>query len=124
MKVIFLDFVHSYDKGNYILNAEAIEESIIYCISSELLENNITINAKANKYLLASFVSNIRNPYAHENIDFLENQVENIQQSKTHFTELHSVSYSKDSGDVFAKCDHKISGPGDELKKDWFYYYN
>ena len=83
-------------KGNYILNAEAIEESIIYCISSELLENNITINAKANKYLLASFVSNIRNPYAHENSGFLENQVENIQQSKTHFTELHSVSYSKD----------------------------
>ena len=38
-------------KGDYKLNAKAIEESIVYSISSELLETYITTNTKASQFL-------------------------------------------------------------------------
>ncbi len=82
-------------KGNYILSAKAIEESILYSISSELLEKIINTNAQANKYLLASFVTNIRNPYSNENKDSLFAQVESIQKKESDFTEVQSAQYSK-----------------------------
>ncbi len=82
-------------KGNYILSAKAIEESILYSISSELLEKVINTNAKANKYLLESFVANIRNPYSTKNKDSLFTQVEGLQKKESHLTEVQSVQYSK-----------------------------
>ncbi|MBQ0734216.1 DUF294 nucleotidyltransferase-like domain-containing protein [Aquimarina celericrescens] len=82
-------------KDNYILSAKAIEESILYSISSELLEKVIHTNAQANKYLLASFVANIRNPYSGESKDSLFTQTEDLQKSTSNLTEVQSAQYSK-----------------------------
>ncbi|WP_250432487.1 DUF294 nucleotidyltransferase-like domain-containing protein [Hanstruepera flava] len=46
-------------QGNYKLTAKALEESIVYSISSDLLEEYITSNMEANKFLMKSFASNI-----------------------------------------------------------------
>ncbi len=51
-------------KSNYQLNAKTIEESVIYAISSALLEEIITSNTQANKFLLASFATNTLNAYS------------------------------------------------------------
>ncbi|WP_223033394.1 DUF294 nucleotidyltransferase-like domain-containing protein [Hanstruepera marina] len=45
-------------QGNYKLTAKALEESIVYSVSSELLEAYITTNIEANKFLMQSFASN------------------------------------------------------------------
>ena len=45
-------------KDQYILEARAIEESIVYSISSSLLSDYITTNTKASQFLLSTFVSN------------------------------------------------------------------
>ncbi|WP_271770299.1 DUF294 nucleotidyltransferase-like domain-containing protein [Aquimarina algiphila] len=82
-------------KGNYILSAKAIEESIIYSISSELLEKIITTNIEVNKFLLASFATNTRNPYSNENQGTLFGQIKKIQKNELNFTEIQSAQYSK-----------------------------
>ncbi|WP_243398933.1 DUF294 nucleotidyltransferase-like domain-containing protein [Hanstruepera neustonica] len=45
-------------QGNYKLTAKALEESIVYSISSDLLEEYITSNMEANMFLMKSFASN------------------------------------------------------------------
>ncbi len=50
-------------QSDYQLSAKAIEESIVYAISSDLLEAYITSNIDANKFIMASFASNTLNPY-------------------------------------------------------------
>jgi len=47
-------------KDSYKLTAKALEESIVYSLSSELFENYITTNPEASTYLMTSFVSNTR----------------------------------------------------------------
>jgi CBS domain-containing protein len=76
-------------RGEYKLNAKAIEESIIYSISLENLEAYITSNTNASQFLMASFASNIRikNP---EDDDF----VETLQYS-SEYTYLQTADYSK-----------------------------
>jgi CBS domain-containing protein len=76
-------------KGNYKLNAKAIEESIVYSISSELLENYITSNKDASQFLMTSFASNTRTKQ-HDDDDFIET----INRS-TEYTYLQTVDYSK-----------------------------
>ncbi|WP_339894825.1 DUF294 nucleotidyltransferase-like domain-containing protein [uncultured Algibacter sp.] len=76
-------------KGNYKLSAKAIEESIVYSVSAELLEDYITTNPEASTFLMSSFAANIR--YIESNPLQLENQTENIQD----FFEEQSASYSK-----------------------------
>lgn len=80
----------------YKLNAKALEESIIYSISSELLEAIINHNTQANKYLMASFVTNTRNPYASEHNEALFANDKNLNNDITSFTEVQSAEYSKD----------------------------
>ncbi len=82
-------------KGHYILSAKSIEESILYSISSELLEKIINTNAEANKFLLASFASNTRNPYSNENKKVLLDSGGSIQKNESHFTEVQSAQFSK-----------------------------
>lgn len=79
----------------YKLNARAIEESIVYSISSELLEDIISHNTQANKYLMASFVTNTRTPYATEHNDALFANDNNLNNDITNFTEVQSAEYSK-----------------------------
>lgn len=71
-------------KDNYILDAIAIEESIVYSISSELLEEYITSNSEASRFLMTSFISNTKQ---------LESDASSIVSSE--FTSLQSVDYSK-----------------------------
>jgi CBS domain-containing protein len=80
----------------YRLNAKALEESIIYSISLELLEAIINHNTQANKYLMASFVTNTRNPYATEHSEALFANDKNLNNDITSFTEVQSAEYSKD----------------------------
>ncbi len=47
-------------QGIYLLSAKAIEESIVYSISSTLFENYIASNTEASKYLMSNLVSNYR----------------------------------------------------------------
>ncbi len=76
-------------KGFYKLNAKAIEESILYSISSELLETYITTNADASQFLMASFISNTR-VKSNDNNDFIE-----TLQHASEYTYLQTADYSK-----------------------------
>lgn len=82
-------------KDNYLLTAKAIEESIIYSISSELLESIIEKNSKANKFLIASFATNTRNPYATDNKGVLFADIEILQHNPSNFSEVQTADYSK-----------------------------
>ena len=76
-------------KGAYKLSAKAIEESIIYSISSELLENYITTNAEASQFLMASFASNTR---THTNED---DDVSAAINKSSEYNYLQTADYSK-----------------------------
>ncbi|MFD2914461.1 DUF294 nucleotidyltransferase-like domain-containing protein [Psychroserpens luteus] len=76
-------------QGDYKLSAKAIEESIVYSISSELFQQNITTNAEASKFLMSSFVSNTY--YIESNQVDHNLSTENIQE----FIEEQSADYSK-----------------------------
>ncbi|GAB5563204.1 MAG: DUF294 nucleotidyltransferase-like domain-containing protein [Winogradskyella sp.] len=75
--------------GLYKLNAKAIEESIVYSISSELLENYITTNKDASQFLMASFASNTRAKQSDDD-DFIES----LNRS-SEYTCLQTADYSK-----------------------------
>lgn len=79
----------------YKLKAKALEESIVYSISSELLEAIIHHNTQANKYLMASFVTNIRTPYTTEHKEALFAYDKNLNNDLSSFTEVQSAEYSK-----------------------------
>ncbi len=72
-------------KGDYVLTAKAIEESIVYSISSELLENYITSNTDASQFLMASFVSNTR----------FKTDTPKPTELSSDLTEVQSADYSK-----------------------------
>ncbi|MBV7268025.1 DUF294 nucleotidyltransferase-like domain-containing protein [Winogradskyella luteola] len=76
-------------QGVYKLNAKAIEESIVYSISSELLDTYITTNADASQFLMASFASNTRVKSA-DNEDFID-----TLNRSTEYTYLQTADYSK-----------------------------
>ncbi|RLD84870.1 MAG: nucleotidyltransferase, partial [Bacteroidetes bacterium] len=82
-------------KDDYSLSAKAIEESIVYSISSNLLEEIITRNTEANKFLIASFATNIRNPYSKKNKGKLFANIDILQKNDSDFTEIQSADYSK-----------------------------
>lgn len=87
-------------KGNYKLSAKAIEESIVYSISSEMFEKYFATNPKANSFLLSSFASNIS--YVESNslninkpqekvIDFFEEQSANYSKNPIYCTPLTTI---------------------------------
>ena len=82
-------------KDNYSLSAKAIEESIIYSISSVLLEEIINRNTEANKFLIASFATNTRNPYSSKNKGKLFANIDVLKKNESDFTEALSADYSK-----------------------------
>jgi len=116
-------------KSDYQLNAKAIEESIVYSISSKLLEEIITTNAQANKFLLASFTANTLNAYAsssriysqegefHENADNLSH-LQTIQAKKAPVTceegaiieTAASIMTDKEVGSIIITKDEKPTG--------------
>lgn len=76
---------------HYLMSAKANEESILYAISVEILKEIIKTNQKANKYIIASFSSNIKTPYAKTNSG---NLFANID-TDTSFSEVQTAQYSK-----------------------------
>jgi len=82
-------------KDHYLLDAKAIEESIVYSISSKLLEDIIINNKKANQFIIASFATNTRNPYSNEDKGTLFANVAILKPEASTFTEVQSVNYSK-----------------------------
>ncbi|MGS2726426.1 DUF294 nucleotidyltransferase-like domain-containing protein [Psychroserpens sp. BH13MA-6] len=82
-------------KDTYLLEARAIEESIIYSIASDVLEDIIIHNTEANQFLIASFATNTRNPYSKDDKGTLfanETILHSVQDS---FTEVQSANFSK-----------------------------
>lgn len=92
-------------KDNYMLDAKALEESIIYAVSSKLLENIIINNNEANQFLITSFATNTRNPYAETDKGALFAYDTQAQKSSSNFTEVQSASFSKNP----ITCKAKIS---------------
>ncbi|ULC60788.1 DUF294 nucleotidyltransferase-like domain-containing protein [Flaviramulus sp. BrNp1-15] len=82
-------------KDNYLLNAKAIEESIVYAISSKLLEKIIINNTEASQFLIASFATNTRNPYSEEDKGTLFAYETFTHKNNSDFTEIQSASFSK-----------------------------
>ena len=82
-------------KDQYFLDAKAIEESIVYSISSTLLQDIIISNPKANQFIMASFATNTRNPYAKDDKGTLLGHLESLKPDASGFTEAQSAIYSK-----------------------------
>ena len=93
-------------KDDYLLSARAIEESIVYSISSEILETIIEKNSNANKFLIASFATNTRNPYSKDDKGVLFANIEALQKNESSFTEVQSADYSKNP--ITCKLDTRI----------------
>ncbi len=75
----------------YLMSAKANEESVLYAISVDLLKEIIDSNNKVKKYIVASFSSNIKTPYARNNTG---NLFANIDTNTT-FSEVQTAQYSK-----------------------------
>lgn len=79
-------------KENYILNAKANEESIIYGIPINVFQSVSKSNNKINKYLITTFASNTYDPYTVEEsgkifVDYMPNNDQDIVNLQTiHYT--------------------------------------
>lgn len=79
---------------HYLMSAKANEESILYAISVELLKEIIKTNEKVNKYIIASFSTNIKTPYAKTNNGQLFANIDAINKNST-FTQVQTAQFSK-----------------------------
>jgi CBS domain-containing protein len=82
-------------KDHYLLNAIAIEESIVYSIPSYLIEEVIINNLQANQFIIASFATNTGNPYSNEDKGTLFANETLLSPNASSFTEVQSASFSK-----------------------------
>jgi CBS domain-containing protein len=78
----------------YLMSAKGNEESILYAISVEILKEIIKTNEKANKFIIASFSSNIKTPYAKTNNGQLFANDYTLESNNT-FSEVQTANYSK-----------------------------
>jgi CBS domain-containing protein len=79
---------------HYLMSAISNEESILYAIPVKSLEQIIPENDKVRKFLIASFSSNIKTPYAKENNGQLFANIDNIQ-SNADLSDVQTAQYSK-----------------------------
>ena len=79
----------------YLMSAKANEESVLYAVSVEILKEIIETNHKVKKFLIASFSSNIKTPYAKGTNGQLFANIEMLQTSNSSFTEIQSAEFSK-----------------------------
>ncbi len=82
-------------QSEYRLSAKAIEESIVYAISSDLLEEYITSNIDANKFIMASFASNTLNPYLDKEKGRLYSMEGEFNQQTGHLAYIQNVAFKK-----------------------------
>ncbi|MFA5300347.1 MAG: cyclic nucleotide-binding domain-containing protein, partial [Lutibacter sp.] len=79
----------------YLMSSKAIEESILYAVPIEILKEIIETNDKVKKFLIASFSSNIKTPYAKGTNGELFANIEMLHTSNTNFLEIQSAEFSK-----------------------------
>ena len=79
---------------HYLMSAKANEESILYAIPVEILQEIIKTNTKAHKYIIASFSSNIKTPYAVTTNSNLFANVDSLEKTNK-FSEVQTAQYSK-----------------------------
>ncbi len=82
-------------QSDYRLSAKAIEESIVYAISSSLLEKYITSNLDASKFIMASFASNNLNPHLDNDKGRLYSLEGEFSQHADHLAYIQTVTYRK-----------------------------
>lgn len=80
-------------KENYLLDAIANEESIVYGIPIEVFEAISEKNLKINKFLLTSFASKSFDPYTNEQNNNIFTDY--IAKDNLSYSNLHSVNYTK-----------------------------
>ncbi|SNR58367.1 DUF294 nucleotidyltransferase-like domain-containing protein [Lutibacter flavus] len=80
---------------HYLMSAKANEESILYAISVDILKEIIASNDKVNKFLIASFSSNIKTPYAQNSTRHLFANVETLESNNSNLTDFRTAEYSK-----------------------------
>ncbi len=79
----------------YLMSAKTDEESILYEISVEILKEIIDTNVKANKFLIASFLSNIKNPYEKNNKGHLFANIESLESNNPNLSDIQTAEFSK-----------------------------
>ena len=80
---------------HYLLNAKAKEESILYAVSVELLKEIKNNNEKVNKFLIASFSTNIKTPYAKNSNTQLFANIEPQAKINSNYSEVQTARISK-----------------------------
>ena len=76
-----------FAKDNYLMNAKAREESIVYAIPIEVFKPFVVSNSNVLSFLLESFASNTRNPYDknHKGKLISENVIYNDQNAEIQY---------------------------------------
>lgn len=82
-------------ENNYLLSAYTKEESILYAISVALLKEIIASNNKAHKFIIASYSTNIRVPYAQGGAHELFANEDVLQINKLNLNDIQTINYSK-----------------------------
>lgn len=80
---------------HYLMSAKTHEESILYAIPVAILKKITATNPKVNKFLIASFSTNIKTPYAATNKGQLFANVDFLNSSNTNVNDIQTVSFSK-----------------------------
>lgn len=80
---------------HYLMSAKANEESLLYAISVEILKEIIENNEKVNKFIIASFSTNIKTPYAKNNNGQLFANVETLESNNSNLADFQTAEYSK-----------------------------
>lgn len=75
----------------YLMSAKANEESLLYAISVEILKEIIKTNNKINKFLIASFATNIKTPYANKDRQLFDYE----EISDSNLSDIQTADYSK-----------------------------
>lgn len=78
---------------HYLMSAKANEESILYAISVDILKEIIEENEKANKYIIASFSSNMKTPYANKKALF--GNIDTLDSNNNNLADFQTAEYSK-----------------------------
>ena len=79
----------------YRLSAKAIEESIVYAITSDLLEEYITSNVDASKFIMASFASNSLTPHLNADQARLYSLEGEFSDQTDHLVYIQNVVFAK-----------------------------
>jgi len=79
----------------YLMSAKSNEETILYAISVDILKEIIETNEKVNKFIIASFSTNIKTPYAATNKGELFANETVLQNDNLGVADVQTAKFSK-----------------------------